>query len=31
LLGIGIDDDTGLVGEKSPAEVFGIGRVAIYR
>jgi len=30
LLGIGIDDDTGLVVKSHRAEVFGIGRVAIY-
>jgi cyanophycinase len=30
LLGIGIDDDTGLVVKSDRAEVFGIGRVAIY-
>jgi cyanophycinase len=30
LLGIGIDDDTGLVVTGEIAEVFGTGRVAIY-
>ena len=30
LLGIGIDDDTGLVVKSDRAEVFGLGRVAIY-
>lgn len=30
LLGIGIDDDTGLVMKNGRAEVFGLGRVAIY-
>ena len=30
LLGIGIDDDTGLVVKSDRAEVFGLGRIAIY-